>query len=476
MKTIVLTNPPSSGKRRIIRNIDCAIESKGHYLIQPYDLMLLSGCFPPGCPMSLVDATADNLPAGRAIERISRARPDIIIQALSEVLWSNDLDYLRLLRARFPQALILVLGDALIEENCVAAAMQWADGIIASPLDLDVGAILQAQPGRLGQAGRIEGLRHERFYEDVSKKPRERTINLPRHKLFQKSGYRWPFSTRLRYTTVMTAWGCPYRCSYCTDARFPFVYRPWQGVLDELQTVKKMGISEVYFADKSFGLPRDNILNLLGEMVRRRMNFSWSTYFHPSQYEPEFLNLMARSGCHTIVIGVESANIESLRRFGRNVTAEQISGLVRHAHELGMNVCGDIILGLPDETEQDVRASIALAVALKLDFASFNIATPLPGSSIRRQAVAEGRMAEDEHHFDTLADGNIIGSNKLSALQLVALRKLAAREFYLRPGYLLRRLAKLRTFEQFVIQVHEAFEVLTKCLAPDTHAGRLKPL
>lgn len=465
MKNVVLVNPPSPAGRKIIRNTDCAIESKANYLIQPYDLILLSGCFPVDCPVSLVDATVDKLSATEALDRISAAHPDIIIQSLSEVCWENDFAFLQEVRRRFADAIVLVFGDAFVEDHSADMVGPYADGIVVSPLLLDVETLLTLRRDDLASHPPLGGFREQGFYaESISKKPGVRAIGIPRHELFQKPGYRWPFARHLAYATVMVSWGCPYRCSYCIDSRFPFLYRPFESVLPELDRIKDMGLKELYFADKSFGLPKDNMTSLLRAMADRQYHFSWSTYMHPLQYSPEFLELMHQTGCHSVVTGVETFQAERLKIYGRYVDPDQIRAMVRHVHKLGMNICGDFILGLADETESDIRRSIDFALELDLDFASFNIATPMPGSSIRKSALTDGRMTEETRHFDTLGKGNILGSNVLSPEQLIALRSLAVKKFYLRPRYFLKRLLGLRTLDQFRIQFGEMIQLLKKGL------------
>lgn len=463
MKNVVLVNPPSPAGRKIIRNTDCAIESKANYLIQPYDLILLSGCFPPACPIVLVDATVDRLSAAQALERIRAARPDILILSLSEVCWDNDFAFLQEVRRQFPQAILLTFGDAFVEDHSADLAAPVSDGILVSPLLLDVETLLTLDRAALAARPPLGGLRVRGFYADaISKTPEPRTIGIPRHELFQHRGYRWPFARRRDYATVMVSWGCPYRCSYCIDSRFPFLYRPFENVLPELDRIREMGIRELYFADKSFGLPLDNTASLLAAMADRAYRFSWSTYLHPLQYEPGFLRRMRETGCHTIITGVETVQAQRLKRYGRHVEPERIREMVRHAHELKMDVCGDFILGLADETEHDIRRSVEFALELDLDFASFNIATPLPGSSLRQAALADGRMTEGTRHFDTLGKGNILPSNVLSAAQLVALRAQAIKRFYLRPRYLFKRLAGIRTLDQLRIQVGEMLHLFRK--------------
>jgi radical SAM superfamily enzyme YgiQ (UPF0313 family) len=233
-------------------------------------------------------------------------------------------------------------------------------------------------------------------------------------------------------------------------------------VLDELALIERMGIREIYFGDKSFGAVRGVTVEVLEGMIARGFRFDWSTYFHPNQYSPELLELMRRAGCHTIIVGVESANLRSLSRYSRNVTLGKVEALIDHANRIGLNVCGDFLLGLPDEDASAISATIDYALRLNLDYASFNIAAPLPGSVIKTSAIADGRMSAGDHHFDSVGKGRILASNVLRAEELERLRNSAVRRFYLRPSYLVKRLARLRGKEHLQIQVAEMLELLRK--------------
>ena len=149
-------------------------------------------------------------------------------------------------------------------------------------------------------------------------------------------------------------------------------------------------------------------------MIENNFGFSWSTYFHPNQYTPDFLQLMKKAGCHTIIIGIESKNFEQLRKMGRVFSEEKLIALIAHANKLKINICGDFIIGLPDENEADVQSTIEWSQTLQIDFASFNIATPLPNTSIRTMAINAGRMEAGQHGFDTTGYSKLLESNQIN--------------------------------------------------------------
>ena len=61
----------------------------------------------------------------------------------------------------------------------------------------------------------------------------------------------------------------------------------------------------------------------------------------------DFLDLMKKAGCHTIIIGIDSADLESLAIYKRKVSEKTLSSLIDHANKIKLNVCADFIIGLP---------------------------------------------------------------------------------------------------------------------------------
>jgi radical SAM superfamily enzyme YgiQ (UPF0313 family) len=171
---------------------------------------------------------------------------------------------------------------------------------------------------------------------------------------------------------------------------------------------------------------------------------------------------MKKAGCHTIILGIESFNISSLEKYGRITSKEKIENLIRKANEIKLNICADFIIGLPGETKRDILQTIKYSKSLDIDYASFNIAAPLPGSVFKKSAIADGRINESDHHFDSVGNARTLSSDQLPNTELINLRNLAVRSFYLRPGYVIKRIMRLRSVEHFLIQFEEMFQILKK--------------
>ncbi|TAN43522.1 MAG: radical SAM protein [Nitrospirae bacterium] len=460
---ILFIIPPSSGHRRIVRNIDCSHESKADYLWQPNDFLILSSFAVPGDETALIDGTADRLSDSEFRQQYSVEKPDIIFYAFSFVCWETDLAYFSQIRAIFSETPIFVIGDIFLEQDYRELILKSCEGIVFVPYLID----LKKMAGAKGARGKLDLQGVCTAAETVPfKKPKHVMRikrNTPRHELFQKKGYIFPFAKRFRFATVTTMWGCPFLCAYCSDSNISPVVSSREDVLIELEHLREMGVTELFFADKAFGFPKENIRPLLKEMAER-FRFSWTCYFHPQLYDPELLEAMRDAGCHTIIIGIDSANIPSLALYNRHVNKDKVEALVAHADRLNISVCADLILGLEHETLSDVEKTIGYALSLPLDFASFNIASPLPGSVIRKKVLKEGRLSFGEGGFDTSGKTGIIGSSRIDSETLRKLRTKAILKFYLRPSYLMRRLRKTGSLEHLQIQLLQMIALLKGAL------------
>lgn len=457
--SILLVNPPTPGARKFTRNIGCAAESKGSYLLKSVDFLTLSGGLSSIGHVKLLDFVSKNASKEACLDQICQEAPNIIVMSMIDVIFDNDLEFLKELYDKNLDSRIYVLGDAFIETQNVSQVERYVEGIIAEPFLLNPLELKVHQKGFP-----IEGLRHEKSFARNNKGPQQRELDVPRHELFDDLFYQWPFAKHSRYTCITTVWGCPYSCSYCTAARFPVHYRPYTNVIEEMEYVSSLGFKEVYITDLSFGLPYDNVMNLLQEMVKKKYGFSWSTYFHPQQYRPELLDLMYKAGCHTIITGVETSDEDILKGYGRSSTHKKTVELLQHAHRLGIEVCGDFLIGLKEQSERELIRNIDFAIELNLDYASFNLVAPLPGTSLREEAVKKGVVNNIGHGVDSLGTSEILSLGGVPSSQLWKIRNRSLVKFYLRPSYILRKLFSRGSFFRVWLQGVNFITMFTKAL------------
>ena len=189
---VLFINPPTPQFRKFARNTDCAAESKGNYLMQPFDFLLLSGTFPNSVQIEILDCVAEQLTRDEAFRRIAH-NFQLIVLTIADSVYVDDLEFLKSLRARFPQTSLLTFGDALLESENAEEAERWADGVILSPL-LFAGKKVETWSSRKMIAGSKSelGLRDSKLKIALNKKPILGSALRPRHELFCIQGIAGP--------------------------------------------------------------------------------------------------------------------------------------------------------------------------------------------------------------------------------------------------------------------------------------------
>lgn len=446
---VLFINPPHSKKGKIIRNISCSYESKGNYLFEPQDFLLLSSAFPSEIyELKLYDFIAHPLKDEEIWNTIDREQADLIILMMADCLWSEDLQFLKKLHEHFSKT-IWIAGDALLEEENRKEVQSFAQAYIPHPFFLKIETPLEKSQG-------ILSLTLPPVYSD------QKIIDhlSPRHELFIDRVYRWPFAHHKLYTSVFTNWGCPYQCKYCINSSFPFHRRSLSDIKTELIKIKELNIKEIYIGDRSFGFPKKETIDFLKMMIDEKFNFSWSCYFHPLHTDEELLDLMKKAGCHTLILGIEDHKQENLENYSRKLPSEILPKLFTYAKKFQLELCGDFIFGLPHQNQADLEKLIDYSLTLPISYASYNLLAPLPGTILRKEI---GKR-QDSRNYDSLGKQKVFSYGKIPEEELLKLRNKAILKFYLRPSYLLKRLCSIKSLEQFLIQFEEMLFLFKKAL------------
>jgi radical SAM superfamily enzyme YgiQ (UPF0313 family) len=148
--------------------------------------------------------------------------------------------------------------------------------------------------------------------------------------------------------------------------------------------------------------------------------------------------------------GIESGSAEILKNIDKHIDREKAVNVVKITKRSGIECRATFMLGNPGETEATIMETINFAIELDPDIALFNVSTPFPGTRMFKWAKENGYLkSEDWSKYDL--------STMLMELPTISSEKIAEyykkvfRMFYYRPSYLLKRLLKIRSFNDIKI-------------------------
>ncbi len=246
------------------------------------------------------------------------------------------------------------------------------------------------------------------------------------------------------YYPLLTTRGCPYPCTYCNTPGLSgkkLRHRSLEIVTEELAFLKKRyGIRRFSIVDDEFTLDQRYAAQFCEKLMQAGLKLRWDcpVGVRLDSLNPQLLQLMEKSGCECIAVGIESGSERMQKLIRKSVTVEKIRQqtfmVAKHSR---IKVIGYFMLGFLDETEEEIRETINLAVDLPLYRANFNLVIPVPGTGLFDEALREGKLSLDQINWDTWTTEQVsFERNHVSRKRLLQLYRLAYLRFYGRPRIL----------------------------------------
>ena len=189
--------------------------------------------------------------------------------------------------------------------------------------------------------------------------------------------------------------GCPLGCNFCsTSAMFGGKGKSYNfyATGDELFDVmcrldREIGAKAFFCMDENFLLHRKRALRLL-ELMEKNDN-AWALYVFSSAnvLRSYTIDQLIRLGVSWVWMGIEGCNSQYVKLQGID-TFE----LVRELQSHGIRVLGSTIIGLEEHTPENIDAAIEHAARHDTDFHQFMLYTPIPGTPLHAELLAQGRM------------------------------------------------------------------------------------
>jgi radical SAM superfamily enzyme YgiQ (UPF0313 family) len=206
---------------------------------------------------------------------------------------------------------------------------------------------------------------------------------------------------------VQTSRGCPFDCSFCSVTGMfgkKYRFRSTENIIEELRRYNHRGAS-IFFYDDNFAANPARTKELLRAMIGERFKFQWTTQVRADvTRDLELVRLMKKAGCHTVYIGFESVNPDSLNHMKKKQTVADLVQASKILRRNGIHIHGMFVLGFDDDDWRSIKETVRFAKKVRLSTTQFLILTPLPGSEFFERMKSEHRLKfgdwslYDAHH------------------------------------------------------------------------------
>ena len=227
--------------------------------------------------------------------------------------------------------------------------------------------------------------------------------------------------------------GCPYKCTYCINERMIELYRgkgkyhrekSVEKAIAEMRLYKdKYNLELISFVDESFTLMIDKRFIEFCDIYKKEINLPYSIQTRPEIINDFKAKKLKESGCINVSMGIESGN-ENMRShlLSRKMTNESIIKSIKTIKKYGMRVSSTNMIGLPEETRENIFETIEINRKAQPDSATVSIFYPYKGTRLREISIEKGYLRGDEEGKG-LRIGSILNMPQLPKDEIKRLQK-----------------------------------------------------
>jgi anaerobic magnesium-protoporphyrin IX monomethyl ester cyclase len=433
----------------------------------PYTLMVVAAWAERhGHQVAILDSNAEEMTPREIVDRIRRFGPDVIGLSLATYNLHYYVKLARMVKESFSIPIVVggrhlqyfpertlhhpefdygLCGEAETNLHLFLEALEDS-----RPLDRVPGAVYR-------ESGTVRAVPMEPLHEDIS------TLPHPARHLVNNKRYWNIFSRADFFTMTMASRGCPYNCYFCDVGKTRARFRSWEHIYEEMEQCRSVyGIREIDFQDSTFTLDMGMVEGLCRRLLDTKLDVHYVVRSRADKLDRATASLLARSGCHMVMFGIESGHPEVLKRANKRMDLASVKEAVRAARQAGMETVGFFIVGLPGDTTATVKHTLRFAQKLPLDYALFNRLMVLPNTEFYRQLQEKTGTTYWEDFVLDPKEATQPGmlDTELTEQQVKDLVALCWRRYYFRPGKLARLVLRIHTPLAFLRRVRIALDLI----------------
>ncbi len=236
-----------------------------------------------------------------------------------------------------------------------------------------------------------------------------------------------------KITLVEFARGCNFNCDFCSITAYHQASQSHRPAAEVVAEMEATGSRQFFIVDDNIVSQPEMVRQLCRELVPLGISWVGQASIHVAQ-DDELLELMVKSGCRGVLIGMESLDPANLRTMGKswNLAACDYAESLRRFRSHGLAVYGTFVFGYDNDDRKVVERSVEFAREQKLFLAAFNHLVPFPGTPLYHRLQREGRLLSERWWLDEAGRvGDVtFRPARVTAKELEALCLEARRKFY----------------------------------------------
>lgn len=197
----------------------------------------------------------------------------------------------------------------------------------------------------------------------------------------------------LQMHMIETTRGCKFNCSFCSLApvyKQQITYRDKDNLMNQIKSLKD---KYLFFIDDNFGNNKEYSIDFLKELIPLKKKWMAQISINYLQ-DAEFVKLLRKSGCISLIVGLESINKESLKEMNKT------SNLIVDNYEKALQNCVDndilinpgFITGTSCDSQESIKKTFEYANSFQFAIYGFINLFPYPGTALYNKLKNENRL------------------------------------------------------------------------------------
>jgi len=359
--------------------------------------------------VNIIDLEMEPKPIQKTVEKyLDELKPDLVGISMSATEHSEGLEIAKLAKKR---GIVTVLGgyhptaipDELLSHSQVDIVVRGE------------GEQTMHELVTIGDAKGIDGISYKEgdkiihnpnrgFIEDLD------TLPFPARHL-RRYVYHTMLMQDWEHDVLTTSRGCWGRCSFCCEPTMSDNhqrYRSPENVMDEILEIVKFHNGKpmsIEVTDPHF-MGKPKLVGQLCDLLsQHKLDIRFGVKVRPDSVakHPDIVQKMIAIGVEGFEMGIESPNMKDIKSTSKGLQTDVHVKAVKNIKKWGGCAGGTFVIGLPDQTEDEILQFPKYAKKIGLTSSAFGIATPYPGTKFYEELDTQRLIFEtDWNRFDEM--------------------------------------------------------------------------
>jgi radical SAM superfamily enzyme YgiQ (UPF0313 family) len=352
--------------------------------------------------VAIIDANCENLSFLQILDRVALFRPDIIgITAVTLVIEECE-KLAAQIKQLMPKVFIVLGGPHISGFGKEALQCKYFDFGIIGEGEYVFSKLLNKLEAKEDFDG-LEGLVYKKNLNIIDNGPApliDKLDSLPhpsRHLLPRAGRYHTKvFNSRDKsFGYLITSRGCPFKCIFCNSPLGKKVrLHSQEYVVDEItRLVKDYGAKDIKIDDDVLNWNAERIFAIFDSLKVKGIEVPWSCNLRVDLVKNnDFFRQIKKRGCWLVRMGIESGNQIVLDNLKKGINLGYTKKVCKWAQESGLRIQAHFIIANPLDSEKTIGETVSFAKSLPVDYPTFTIMTPFPGTELWDTASQYGKF------------------------------------------------------------------------------------